>query len=196
MVRVAFRSAIMCLALWGTTASGLRAQPTQLDTCGVAECRDFPFLLGAFVDCPGYDWLWFGGPVGREWWGPLRYTGPIQVSLQIAPFLLPGDVRAPLLLQVRTDADAAECRTAAGTLLWSTYAEGSCPPDSLWETSPLFDLATLVGLGNPYWIQVEGTGNAGHDGHRGSPLLACLRVRAFPIAVTATHWGTVKSLYK
>jgi hypothetical protein len=140
MVRVAFRSAILCLALWGTTASGSRAQPTQLDTCGVAECRDFPFLLGAFVDCPGYDWLWFGGPVGREWWGPLLYTGPIQVSLQIAPFPFPGNVRAPLLLQVRTDADAAECRTAAGTLLWSTYSEGGCPPDSLWETSPLFDL--------------------------------------------------------
>jgi hypothetical protein len=128
---------------------------------------------------------------GRIWVGPLRNVGPIEVSIQARRY--EDDPVLPLFIEIRSDALAAECRSAQGAVYWQTYGTKSCDPDSMWITFPRTELA--IPLGTTYWVQLTGFLQV-RPIWASSPFWRCLQVRAFPDAVVPGTWGHVKTLYK
>lgn len=176
--------------LWCLTA---RAQiPTDLVACGPACSEVLP--SGFIIDCRdelGRDKIW-SSAWGRSWYGPLRNTGSIEVSIEARP---PTDSEPlPLFVEIRTDQGAAQCRSDIGAPTRLTYGTESCHPDSLWVTLPRYDLSWLP-LDATYWVQVVGFLLV-TPVRMSSPFVSCIRVKAFPTAVVSGSWGQVKGLYR
>jgi hypothetical protein len=189
--------AVASLAVAFTCGPSLGDPPADLLICGwTSPCIDwFPTDI-LMLSCPGYRHLELYPTGGiRQMWGPLTCVGPIEVSLQLCQA---GVDTLPLFVEVRWGTAATECRDETGSVLWETYGALSCNPDSLWVRSPQLDLPRVVGVSNPYWLQLEGFARWDRDGHieADSPFYNCIRVRSFPMAVAAASWGHIKTLYR
>ena len=170
--------------------------PSELFLCGwTSPCINWWPSEVLSLECPGYPrYILYPTAAGRQMWGPLNCVGPIEVSLQLCQA---GGDTLPLFVEIRWGTAAAECRDEAGSLMWQTYGRLSCDPDSLWVTSPPLDLPRIVGLGNPYWLQLEGFARWNHDVIEAeSPFYNCIRVRSFPTAIAAASWTRIKGLYR
>lgn len=187
------RSAFLALLL--ALAPSAQAQvPTELEACG-PNCSEL-FPSSFVLDCREEygQWLLYRSPWGRAWVGPIRYVGPLEVSIQARPGLF--DEILPLIVQIRTDRGAAQCRSDTGGPSWWTYGTTGCHPDSLWATFPRVELVGIP-IDTLYWVQVEGFLTLGQDGRvYASPYWRCIRVRAFPTMVSTSSWGHVKALYR
>lgn len=171
------------------------AAPPTLDVCGPG-CRELNPIGVLVVDCGGIPPWTANDAYGRQWWGPLLSVGRVEISL-LAP-KLEENPPFPLFVEIRQDPGAVRCVSLPGNVVWQTYGTtGSCNPDSLWVTSPPIDIPAIVGLGNEYWLQVEGFVEGPDLEHlRTSPYLACVRVRPIDSAVASSDWGRVKALYR
>lgn len=181
-------AAAVMLAQTATQAIG---QPTELTEC-TPTCQEGLQIMRLF-DCePVMGWV---GSVGRQWYGPLRAAGTIQVSVQARPF--EGDIiTLPLFIELRMDLGPLDdCRSISGNLVWETRGSSNC--DSTWVTSPPIDLTHLLGDGTTYWVQLEGfaTWDSQLRISAASPGTACVRVTSVGTSVVATTWSHVRKLY-
>jgi hypothetical protein len=184
--------ALVAMTLALLTGVSAEQVPTETLACAAVCSEEGPSEL--ILDCregitdPFKIWI---SSRGRSWIGPLRYVGPIEVSIQARPWQ--GRETLPLYIQTRSDSWAAECKSLDGTLYWQTYGTLSCDPDSMWITFPPTELA--IPLGTIYWVQLVGFRRL-LPTEAVSPFWRCLRVRATPTAVVAHDWGRVKALYR
>ena len=181
------------LAIMMTCCTSVDAQqiPTDLLAC---EPGCFEVLPSSFIlDCRegfGRPFTIWVSAWGRNWFGPLRYEGPIEVSIQARQ--PSGYEPLPLLLQIRTDQGAGQCRSDEGVIYWQTFGSQSCVADSMWITFPPTHL--LLPLGATYWVQMVGLIQA-QPTRGSSPFWRCLQVRSSS-GVSAGSWGQVKALYR
>jgi len=187
------------IAAWGFLGGliccfTVRAQtPMEVVFCGPACSEVLP--SGIIIDCRdelGRDKLWTSA-WGRSWYGPLRNTGPIEVSIEARPSTN-HEVILPLFVEIRADPGAAQCRSDIGAPTRLTYGTMSCHPDSLWVTLPRYDLSWLAPDAQ-YWVQVVGFLLV-TPVRMSSPFVSCIRVRAFPSAIAQSSWGQIKNLYR
>jgi hypothetical protein len=173
------------------SATGASEIPTDLLACEPVclEVQPSSFIFDSQEEFG--DWLWWNSPWGRAWVGPIRYVGPIEVSVQARPSH--GEV-LPLFVGLRFDPGAGQCRSFSAGPTWQTYGTSSCDPGSLWITFPRAEL-TSVPLDTTYWVQVEGFLTV-QPVRASSPYWRCIRVRAYPDALVAKTWGHVKALYR
>lgn len=178
-------SLISCLAA--------RAQvPTDVVLCGPSCSEVLP--SGFIIDCRdelGHNKLWTSS-WGRSWYGPLRNTGPIEISIEARPPT--GYEPLPLFVEIRADQRAAQCISDIGAPTRLTYGTTSCHPDSLWVRLPQFDLSWMP-TDATYWVQVVGFLLV-TPARMSSPYVGCIRVRAFPSSVISSSWGHIKGLYR
>jgi hypothetical protein len=162
--------------------------PTDLFVCG-QQCYEVR-PSGFTFDCnPTLTWT---SAWGRSWFGPLRYVGPVEVSIQARPEW-PAEQTLPLYIEIRADSNAG-CVSRSGGLFWQTYGTVSCEPDSTWIRFPRTTLP--LDVGREYWVQLFGLYQA-QPVVLSSPYWRCLRVQAFPVnGVAMKNWGTIKALYK
>lgn len=168
--------------------------PTEAAWCGPGGCGDLGIEL-LFLDCPGYPVTIAYSTRGRHLLGPLLCAGPIEISMQLPE--LGAIPTLPLFVEIRRD---PACNSSVtGSLVWQAPGGGfHCDPDSLWVTSPVIDLPRFVGMGNTYYIQIEGfrTFDARNWPLAASPYIICGRIRASPTPVLASTWSRVKVLYR
>lgn len=179
-------AALISLCSWDCVCGA--DTPTELLVCGQQCYEERP--TGFVFDCsPTLSWT---SAWGRNWFGPLRYVGPVEVSIQARPWL-PPEQTLPLYIEIRAD-NSASCVSRSGALFWQTSGTRSCDVDSTWIRFPRTTLP--LALGREYWIQLSGFYQA-LPIQLSSPFWGCLRVQAFPIdAVVARSWGTVKHFYQ
>ena len=189
------RSTVAKLVFIGSLiwCSAVHAQaPTDVVLCDPGCSEVLP--SGIIIDCRdelGREKLWTSA-WGRSWYGPLRNTGPIEVSIEARP---PATYEPlPLFVEIRADPGAAQCRSDIGAPTRLTYGTMSCHPDSQWVTLPRYDLSWLAPDAH-YWVQVVGF-LIGTPVRISSPFVGCLRVRAFPSAIAPSSWGQIKNLYR
>ena len=174
------------LALSIASGPSLADPPTDLFVCGLSPCIDWMPRRVLSLECDGYPWVILYPTGGfRQMWGPLLCVGPIEVSLHL---MVPGGEELPLFVEARWDPGAAACQDGAGSVLWQTYGRRHCHIDSLWITSPRIDLPRIVGMGNRYWLQLEGMARWDADWNilAESGYSYCIQVRSFPTMITAT----------
>jgi hypothetical protein len=171
--------------------------PTGFFACG-AQCQEALSQGMLVVDCGTGEVFTAFSVGGRWWWGPLLCVGGVEVSIQAPRVVEPAH---PLFVEVRRDNRAPLCSFMGGfpgNLVWQTKGVAqSCDPDSMWVVSPILDLPSIVGLGNQYWLQIEGFTSYDPGGWptASSPYVACIRLRVATSVATAT-WSRVKALYK
>jgi hypothetical protein len=165
------------------------AQPTDLSVC-LRQCQEL--LPIHYLICDNSNSVWVNVS-GRVWWGPLLCVGPVRISVEAYPFTS-GELLLPLFFEARPDdARPQECQPYAGTYLWHTFGGSpNCESESTLVTSPLIDLPTVVGIGNTYYLQIQGF----YASNASSPFVRCVRLVAEPTAVSASTWGTMKQLYR
>lgn len=185
------RSAGAAIVLLSSGAHG--QAPTELFQCGPGFCYEY-LPCCAIVDCDltvGWE-SW----EGAHWWGPLRYIGPIQISVEARPWSAPTR-QLPLYFLVRNDAGAGRCEYRTGNLIWETYGTLRC--DSLWVDSPAIVLPNIA-MGSEYWIQTLALTQFGPDptsvDDAYSAFRRCIRVRPITTAVDSKTWGQIKVLYR
>ncbi len=194
-------AAVACLVLARGTAIAKGAAPTEIPTelftCG-RQCYEIePHAI--MIDCQssGY-WLTSNG---RNWWGPLRCVGPIQIAIQARPLGPPVET-LPLYVEIRGGEATPTCEQMPGKLVWQTYGTSSCDADSMWVVSPVIDLLGMnAPLNGTYWIQLVGFERLGPnppnpEGSAASPFRGCLRVTSLLTGVREVSWGSMKTLYR
>ena len=174
-------------------ASAARSQPTELFECN-PWCREA--FGGVYFDCgpePLLGLRW-DEVVGRQWYGPLRWEGPIKVRIEARPLphqLVPTTL--PLYVELRSPDGARDCRSDTGTTVWWTEGTSSC--DSLWVESGVINTAFPVGF--EYWLSLSAFISSDSLGLRASsPFVRCVELRRAQVAVQPVTWGRVKQLYQ
>ncbi len=169
-----------------------QGQPAELFACD-PWCREGRGAI--MLDCldPGPALL-FAEIVGRAWWGPLTWQGPIQISIQARPVALLETI--PLYIELRPDDDTARnCIPIGGNAIrWQTLGVGgSC--DSLWVHSDPIDVP--LEQGTRYWVQATGFWVMdGRNPVASSPFVRCIWIRRATDAVVSWSWSRVKALYR
>jgi hypothetical protein len=133
--------------------------------------------------------------VGREWWGPLRWQGPIQISIQARPLSIQYYETIPLYIELRADDAAINCIPYGGNAIrWQTLGTSSC--DSLWVHSEPINFA--IEPGSEYWVQATGFARLDNDGRwvASSPYVRCIWIRPARVAVVSRSWSLVRALYR
>jgi hypothetical protein len=174
-------------------ASTARTQPTELFECS-PRCIEASGAV--YFDCGespplGIRWDEVGG---RQWYGPLRWEGPIVIRIEARPLprsLVP--ITLPLYVELRGPEGARECRSEGGNAVWWTYGTSSC--DSLWVESGT--ISTAYPVGAEYWLSLSAFRSADHLGrYASSPFVRCIELRRAQVAVQSLTWGRVKQIYQ
>lgn len=194
--RAFVKARVLIFVLWLVPGLALQAhgQPAELFACD-PWCREAygGFLLGCLDPGPALMW---SEVVGRVWWGPLTWQGPIRISIQARPLSVERYETLPLYFELRSDDDSARnCIPLGGNAIrWQTFGVDSC--DSLWVHSPPIDLA--VEPGTKYWVQATGFARLENDGRwtASSPYIRCIWIRRATDAVASWSWSRVKALYR
>lgn len=115
-VPLTLSAAFLCaLLLSPGLVSRAQGQPSELIACA-PSC--FEVNAGLMLGCDEMVWTQI---VGRAWWGPLTWQGPIQISIQARHLVAELYETIPLYIDLRTDTRAGDCVSQVGGVLrWQT----------------------------------------------------------------------------
>jgi len=171
-----------------------RCQPTELfgfignDTCSEISVGDFLDL-----SCPGGLWQLFRGRVA---WAPLRYVGPITISVDSRRS---AGISIPLYVEIVPVAShPPELSYCDGSGIAIVQFEGHSQCDA-YETIEPIDLSWFLAPGDSYVVRVlflSAPMTAIHSAHfrriRVSPVPTSVDTEA---SARPYSWGMVKALY-
>jgi hypothetical protein len=173
-----------------TTADRSQAQSTTLfGTNHNPYCQDVDFADFLDVSCPTGSWTLY---MGRVAWWPLRYVGPIMISVDSRRGYEPQGL--PLYVEcvpLATHPPGLGYCDGVGTVIMRVRGHTEC--DAV-ETGGPFDLSYMLSPGDLYVIRAYFLSDLERVTH--SPYFRSIRVEPAPMAIEPATWGMVKGLYR